>query len=75
MAAKQYVVLINTFKLFNITYRDNIFSFSNGRKVIHCLDGDDKLHPFTNSLTITNNDFSNFQHRDYDHIAAAYGLW
>ena len=31
--------------------------------------------PFSNNLTLTNNDFSNFQHCDKDHIAAAYGMW
>lgn len=39
------------------------------------LDGDSDERPFTNSLTITRGDFSNYQHQDKDEIEIAYGLW
>ncbi|EDR00494.1 uncharacterized protein LACBIDRAFT_334102 [Laccaria bicolor S238N-H82] len=39
------------------------------------LDGNSKAQPFSNCLTLTNDDFSNFQYRDKDHIAVAFGLW
>ncbi|KIL65066.1 hypothetical protein M378DRAFT_60828, partial [Amanita muscaria Koide BX008] len=39
------------------------------------LDGNSKACPFSNCLTLTNDDFANFQHRDKDHIAVAFGLW
>ena len=48
--------------------RGNIPSFDD-------LDGDSKAHPFSNNFTLTNNNFSNFQHCDKDYIAAAYGMW
>jgi hypothetical protein len=53
----------------NQTFRGNIPSFDD------YLDGNSKTHPFSNCLTLTNNDFANFQHRDKDHIAIAFGLW
>jgi hypothetical protein len=39
------------------------------------LDGSSPEFPFANSLTLTNNDFANFQHCDKDLILIAYGLW
>ncbi|KAF8868942.1 hypothetical protein BD779DRAFT_1458818, partial [Infundibulicybe gibba] len=39
------------------------------------LDGPSAAFPFANSLTITRDDFSNYQHRDRDEIQIAYGLW
>ncbi|KAF8190137.1 hypothetical protein BJ912DRAFT_850337, partial [Pholiota molesta] len=30
---------------------------------------------FANSFTATNHDFSNFQHKDNDHIDVSYGMW
>jgi hypothetical protein len=39
------------------------------------LDGSSPEFPFANSLTLTNNDFANFQHCDKDFIPIAYGLW
>ncbi|KAH0578055.1 hypothetical protein H2248_005594 [Termitomyces sp. 'cryptogamus'] len=39
------------------------------------LDGDSSERPFANSLTITRDDFSNYQHMDADEIDVAYGLW
>jgi hypothetical protein len=39
------------------------------------LDGSSAEFPFANSLTLTNNDFANFQHCDKDFIPIAYGLW
>jgi 2-oxoglutarate-Fe(II)-dependent oxygenase superfamily protein len=39
------------------------------------LDGESKTRPFSNNLTLTNDDFSNFLHRDKDYIAAAFGMW
>jgi hypothetical protein len=47
----------------------NIPSFDN------FLDGDSKARPFSNNLTLTNDNFSNFLHRDKDYVAAAYGMW
>lgn len=41
----------------------------------NALDGESIATPFANSLTATNNDFANYQHRDNDLIAAAYGMW
>lgn len=38
-------------------------------------DGQSSEEPFTNSLTITNDDFANYQHKDKDKIAVAFGLW
>ena len=52
-----------------ISNRSNIPSFDD------YLDGASKTHPFSNCLTLTNNDFANFQHQDKDHIAVAFGLW
>jgi hypothetical protein len=49
--------------------RGNIPSFDN------FLDGDSNARPFTNCLTLTNDDFANFQHRDKDKIPIAFGLW
>lgn len=31
--------------------------------------------PFANSLTITRDDFANYQHCDHDAIDVAYGMW
>ncbi|KAG1829044.1 hypothetical protein DFJ58DRAFT_848842 [Suillus subalutaceus] len=31
--------------------------------------------PFTNSLTLTHNDFANYLHTDCDHIPITYGMW
>lgn len=53
----------------NQCLRGNIPSFDD------YLDGNSKAHPFSNCLTLTNDDFANFQHRDKDHIAVAFGLW
>lgn len=39
------------------------------------LDGVSPETPFCNSLTVTRNDFSNFQHKDKDKIEIAYGMW
>jgi hypothetical protein len=39
------------------------------------LDGSSPEFPFANSLTLTNNDFANFQHCNKDFIPIAYGLW
>lgn len=39
------------------------------------LDGESAEMPFANSLTITRNDFANYQHTDNDKIEIAYGLW
>jgi hypothetical protein len=39
------------------------------------LDGESHERPFANSLTITRDDFSNYQHLDADKIQIAYGLW
>ncbi|KAG6848866.1 hypothetical protein H0H93_013323 [Arthromyces matolae] len=39
------------------------------------LDGEDGERPFGNSLTITRDDFSNYQHQDFDQIQIAFGLW
>lgn len=39
------------------------------------LDGNSAEAPFANSLTITRDDFSNYQHKDADKIQIAYGLW
>ncbi|KII87045.1 hypothetical protein PLICRDRAFT_72159, partial [Plicaturopsis crispa FD-325 SS-3] len=38
-------------------------------------DGQSSEEPFANSLTITNDDFANYQHKDKDKIAVAFGLW
>ena len=51
------------------SFRGNIPSFDD------FLDGSSKAQPFSNCLTLTNDDFANFQHRDKDHIAVAFGLW
>ncbi|KAG6850005.1 hypothetical protein H0H93_002623 [Arthromyces matolae] len=39
------------------------------------LDGSDGERPFCNSLTITRDDFANFQHMDNDKVGIAFGLW
>lgn len=52
-----------------ISFRGRIPSFDD------FLDGSSKARPFSNCLTLTNDDFANFQHRDKDHIAVAFGLW
>ncbi|KAG6820142.1 hypothetical protein H0H93_004846 [Arthromyces matolae] len=39
------------------------------------LDGGESERPFANSLTITRDDFSNYQHKDFDKIQIAFGLW
>lgn len=39
------------------------------------LDGNSDEAPFANSLTITRDDFANYQHKDADKIQIAYGLW
>ena len=39
------------------------------------LNGHSKAHPFSNCLTLTNNDFTNFQHHHKNFIAIAFGLW
>lgn len=39
------------------------------------LDGKSSDTPFANSLTITRDDFANYQHVDKDKIQIAYGLW
>lgn len=49
--------------------RGNIPSFDDA------LDGTSKSRPFSNCLTLTNEDFANFLHRDKDHIAIAFGMW
>lgn len=54
----------------NISSRQIIPSFATLN-----LDGDSDETPFANSLTITRNDFANYQHKDADRIQIAYGLW
>ncbi|KAJ3765998.1 hypothetical protein FB446DRAFT_794519 [Lentinula raphanica] len=39
------------------------------------LNGEEAQTPFANSLTITNQDFANYVHRDRDAIDVAYGWW
>jgi hypothetical protein len=56
--------------LYFIVHSDNIPSFADVT-----FDGEDNLHPFANSLTLTYDDFSNAQHKDNDYIAVAYGMW
>ncbi|KAM6495054.1 hypothetical protein JOM56_009677 [Amanita muscaria] len=55
--------------LIETSHEGNIPSFDD------YLDGNSKACPFSNCLTLTNDDFANFQHRDKDHIAVAFGLW
>jgi len=49
--------------------RGNLSSFNN------YLDGNLKAHPFSNCFTLTNDDFTNLQHHNKDHIAVAFELW
>lgn len=51
-------------------YRNRIPSFSAQK-----IDGLSAERPFANSLTITRDDFSNYQHMDADEVEIAYGLW
>jgi hypothetical protein len=53
-----------------ILFRQIIPSFSTLN-----LDGASDETPFANSLTITRNDFANYQHKDADRIQIACGLW
>lgn len=67
----EYVELFTFIIRLNINiYRNRIPSFS-----AQNIDGQSAERPFANSLTITRNDFSNYQHMDADEIEIAYGLW
>jgi len=49
--------------------KDGVISFSDA------LDGDSSERPFMNALTVTKEQFSNYQHSDKDHYPVAFGYW